>query len=178
MDWSPTPLRGIALCRLDQLESSDRPHCKPSRMGHDPGSFRLWCRQLMGSDATLATLMWTTISPEPLPYIGFVGGLVLYPEDISPGGPLTVLYPEPLNISRQDHIPCIGVGLVLYSEPSEVWHVCQGWVHHPMPIKRCRWWTDIWRAPGRWSGLRLYLDETSMISLASWLIIIFLFKRS
>ena len=105
-----------------------------------------------------------------------VGGLVLYPEDISPGGPLTVLYPEPLNISRQDHIPCIGVGLVLYSEPSEVWHVCQGWVHHPMPIKRCRWWTDIWRTPGRWSGLRLYPDDKSLIFLARWLNIIFLSK--
>jgi hypothetical protein len=32
---------------------SDRSHCKPSRMGHDSGGFRLWWRQLTGSDATL-----------------------------------------------------------------------------------------------------------------------------
>src|SRR5271155_1613568 len=49
------PSRAIARCRLDQLDRLIlRPvHCKPSRMGHDPGGFRLWWRQLTGSDATL-----------------------------------------------------------------------------------------------------------------------------
>jgi hypothetical protein len=66
-DSSPAPVRGIALCRLDHLHprSSDRSHCKPSRMGPDPGSFRLWCRQLIRIGRHDGNVMWTTISPGP-----------------------------------------------------------------------------------------------------------------
>ena len=59
--------RGIAPCRLDPLDRLilDRSHCKPSKMGHTPGGFRLWWRPFMGSDATLDNARWRkTMEPQ------------------------------------------------------------------------------------------------------------------
>jgi hypothetical protein len=77
-------------------------HCNPPRMGDDPGGFRLWWRQLTGSDTPDKVHVAEAISAHGIGY----AYKVHVAEAISPGPPL----------------PCTRsslVGLVLYREPTE-----------------------------------------------------------